>query len=97
MVGSFKTCPGRHHYYTENLLVNLMDEVAAFERDDSFGVSGCPAVFVAVEERNCGSFSFAASEFAVVAAFPIDGSDGSIFLDEGDGEELTFGFVDQLL
>ena len=79
---------------------NFLDERTATEGHDCVLVSGCPSFGVAVDEGNVsrdGDIVHATLEQAAILVLAVDDADGAILLDEGNGEELSFGFSDQVV
>ncbi len=79
---------------------SLLFQIAALEGDDRILMRGHPRITVAIHEGDIARFPtlvFATLDQATILAFAIDGADGSILLDEGDGKELAFGLGDELV
>lgn len=61
-------------------------------------MSGCPSFGVAIHERHVSSLAngiAATLEETLILVLAVDDAGGSVFLDERDGKELSFGFGDQ--
>jgi len=78
----------------------LLDKLPTAESHNRILVSGCPSFGVAVDEGDEASgcaLVFAALEKPLILVLAVDDADATILLDEGDAEELTLGFCDEVV
>lgn len=79
---------------------NLLDKLAAAEGYDCILVGAGPSLGVAVDEGDVSRVAHgvnATFQEALVFVLAIDDTGGSVFPDEGDGKEFSFGFCDQVV